>query len=182
MAAKKKVRKSTPKKKTAKPRRPVAALKHLPLVGTYIERENAIIGAYMNSADGKDLEAVLVPCDGDRKPLILTDREYGCYGTDIKGAGSWTDDIANTAAMAKAGSKLAQELQKLGAALPAKLTLAAVFANLKHLFPGDWFWSSTQYDAHSAWVQDFEYGYVYDWRKPNAGKAFPVRRVSASSL
>lgn len=182
MAAKKKVRKSPPKKKAAKPRRPLAALKHLPLVGTYIERENAIIGAYMNSADGKDLEAVLVPCDEDHKPLILTDREYGCYGTDIKGATSWTDDAANTAAMAKAGSKLAQELHKLGAALPAKLTLAAVFANLKHLFPGDWFWSSTQNGAHGAWGQTFENGNVYCWSMYSTFKAFPVRRVSASSL
>lgn len=183
MAAKKKTRKTTATpKKTAKAKRPLAALKHLPLVGTYIARENAIIGAYMNSADGKDLEAVLIPCDKDRKPLILTDREYGCFGTDIKGATSWTDDAANTAAMAKEGSKLAQEIQKMGAALPAKLTLAAVFANVKHLFPGDWFWSSTQNGSHGAWAQRFEYGSVCCWGKDCTNEAFPVRRVIASSL
>lgn len=182
MTAKKKARKIAKTKTPAKKVRPLAALKHLPVIGTYIERENAVVGAYMNSVDGKDVDAVLLPCDGNRKPIILDSRGYGCFGDDLKGAVSMTDDAANTKAMAKAGSALAKEIIKLDGALPAKHTLMAIYANLKHLFGSGWFWSSSQFDARYAWVQGFDYGNVNTWYKYTSIKAFPVRRVNASTL
>lgn len=154
----------------------------LPSPGTYLSRYDAIVGGYIRSLDGQGLDAVLVPADAKGQPVILEEVEYGCYGTNVSGANSEDDGEANTKALAAAGSLLAQKMLELKAALPAKAELMTSWANIRSLFPQSVFWSSTQDDSHNAWGQFFEYGYVNYWSKDSTNKAFPVRRVSASSL
>ena len=159
----------------------------LPALGSYIEALNCRIGAYVPSLDCTGVDVLLLPCDADHNPIILTDQAYGEFGVD-HGASSDTDGQANTDAMAKAGSALANAIIALSTPeqprmfLPAKRDLVAIWASCKELFDDSFYWSSTQDGAHYAWGQNFGYGNVYYWDKGSASKAFPVRRISASSL
>ena len=172
-------KKSKTKKAPARKSKPKLVVGSLPVIGQYLVSANGFVGAIVASLDGKGLDALIVASNAERKPYLLEDMQYGCYGTEIKGADSLTDGQANTDAMAKAGSELAKKILALKAFLPAKHDLMAIYANCKHLnlFPDAWFWSSTQFVSSYAWLQHFSHGYVLSWRKDNAYKAFPVRRV-----
>jgi hypothetical protein len=53
---------------------------------------------------GKPHLLIVAPkADGEHEPI-----EYGCYGTLVRGAGSFNDGIANTRALARAGSDMAK--------------------------------------------------------------------------
>lgn len=81
--------------------------------------------------------------DGKRYMLITAGREHelegewGEYGTKIEGADSFTDGRANTAAMAAAGSELAQQVLALSIgghndwAIPARDQQELQYRNLK---------------------------------------------------
>jgi Protein of unknown function (DUF1566) len=105
----------------------------------------------------------------------------------VAAATSFNDGPANTTAMAKAGSKLAQWAQALRLAehddwyLPSRLELLIAFGALPttDVFAKDWYWSSTQCASLNdyAWFQDFGYGYQYDIREDVKLRARAVRRL-----
>ena len=113
----------------------------------------------------------------------------------VAGATSYCDGLANTKAMAKAGSALAKKILKLkigGYAdwhLPSRLQSLLAFHELaaaKLFAPGgsesyerEWHWTSTQpaEDADSAWVQGFNYGNQYSYHKANEWRARAVRMI-----
>lgn len=113
----------------------------------------------------------------------------------VTGATSYCDGLANTKAMAKAGSALAKKILKLkigGYAdwhLPSRLQSLLAFHELaaaKPFAPGgsesyerEWHWTSTQHaeDADYAWMQYFNDGYQGNYHKDNEWRARAVRMI-----
>lgn len=155
--------------------------KTLPTFGEIVPGEGGRLGAIMRGT--------LV--NGVRQPdyaVILADTEaptlaWGEYGKRVEGADSLTDGQTNTAAMLKAGSQAAKHVAALnidGHAdwyIPARGELWALRANVPELFAKEWHWSSTQYSADLAFVQDFENG-TSSWDlKVSEYRVRAVRRI-----
>ena len=116
--------------------------------------------------------------------------------TLVKGALSCSNGLANTAAMAKAGSELAKWAQALEIGgfsdwhLPSRLESLLMFGELRSLeafAPGeedgiarDWYWTSTQYagEPSYAWYQGFNTGYQGNGLKDDSLRARAVRRFA----
>jgi hypothetical protein len=113
---------------------------------------------------------------------------WGPSRKKVDGALSAYDGLANTRAMAEAGSKLGKwaldlriggfddwYLWSRGEAL---LGYAAALEG-NEAFERDVYWTSTQYagDAEGAWYQYFEYGTQGYWLKSDKDRAVAVRRV-----
>lgn len=95
----------------------------------------------------------------------LEDREWGERGQDVPGATSKSDGLANTRAMAAAGSQVATDVLALTINgltdwhIGSQADMHVAFANCAELFEeGDWYWTSTQLDRGFAFVQDFADG------------------------
>lgn len=148
---------------------------------------------------------------------------WGKSGTDVPGARSFFDGLANTLAMAEAGSKLARQALALNlggftdwylpardelellyrhlkptteenwryrgdnpssipvgyaysAELPAQTTAEAFRADGAEALADEWYWSSTQLSAHTAWDQFFGIGGQYFDYKGDEYRARVVRR------
>jgi hypothetical protein len=67
---------------------------------------------------------------------------------------------------------------KQEANLPTRQEQALLYANLKGQFSTEWYWSSEQYAASSAWDQYFNNGYQFSSSKSHEGRARAVRRLS----
>ncbi len=121
-----------------------------------------------------------------------------CWNDSLKnvaGATSYCDGLANTKAMAKAGSELAKKMLALRIGgfsdwhLPSRLQLLVAYYELasvkafaegaKEAFDRNWYWSSTQHAEYAdyAWGQDFGYGGQDFWNKGNNGRARAVRTI-----
>lgn len=113
----------------------------------------------------------------------------------VAGATSYCDGLANTKAMAKAGSELAKKVLALRIDgfddwhLPSRLQMllahhelagAKAFApGKKEAFEHSWYWSSTQHAEHAdyAWGQGFGYGSQDYYHKDVEFRARAVRRI-----
>ena len=118
----------------------------------------------------------------------IANTHWGEYGKKIKGADSYFDGRANTAAMVAADNDLGKRIRALqieGHAdyhLPSQAEIHLMAANLKDQFnQDDWFWTSTHYSADHAWMQDFLDGGQGGSRKSNAGRARAVRMIRISA-
>src|SRR5579859_2633693 len=80
---------------------------------------------------------LMLVTDSDGSPIVLDEMVWGTYGKEIKGADSYTDGIANTDAMVKAGCELAKKVRAYDSDcyLPALCELQAVFANNRGQLP-----------------------------------------------
>ena len=114
---------------------------------------------------------------------------------NVSGTTSYCDGLANTKAMAKAGSELAKRMLSLQIGgfddwyLPSRLELLLAYHELKaskvfsvgakQAFESLWYWSSTQHaeSAAYAWNQHFGDGYQYYSHKGNEFRARAVRRI-----
>jgi hypothetical protein len=114
---------------------------------------------------------------------------------NVSGATSYCDGLANTKAMAKAGSELAKRMLSLQIGgfddwyLPSRLELLLAYHELKaskvfsvgakQAFESLWYWSSTQHaeNAGYAWRQLFGYGSQFSHHKANEFRARAVRRI-----
>lgn len=127
----------------------------------------------------------------------LVDQVYHSSFDRIKGALSLEDGLANTRAMTKAGSVLAQKMLELRFGghkdwcLGARDQAYTAWKNLKFnaagaallkkkgggAFADAVYWTSTQYAAYDdyAWVQDFYNGYQNYWLKDYRGRGRAVR-------
>ncbi len=117
--------------------------------------------------------------------------KWGEYGEDVA-ATHRTDGLANTKAMAEAGSALARQALALDLRgfgdwyLPSQHEQALQFFSMstaatyqpgeENSFAREWYWSSTQYSPDGAWVQGFVGGGQDDGRKGGAYRARAVRR------
>jgi hypothetical protein len=109
---------------------------------------------------------------------------WGKYGKAIKGAESLHDGVANTAAMAKAGSAAAKAVLAHNPDwyLPSRIEALQLFAMLKAQVGEGRAWSSTQCSAHYAWSQFFAYGYQGTLSKDAELRAVAVRRLVLQSF
>ncbi len=114
---------------------------------------------------------------------------------NVSGAMSYCDGLANTQAMAKAGSELAKKVLALRIGgfedwhLPSRLQLLVVYHELaavkafaegaKEAFDRAWYWSSTQHAEYAvyAWDQYFGGGYQYCLLKNYEWRARAVRTI-----
>lgn len=107
---------------------------------------------------------------------------WGERGKIVCGAGHDRDGMANTVAMADAGSALAKnilDLQHEGHNdwyLPSRQELAMCWMNTDGMFSKEWHWSSTQYSADYAFNQIFNVGFQLDAFKYYSFRARAVRR------
>lgn len=145
------------------------------------------IGQHWAEADGIYAGAVAYP-NGSiagviwANDLTLTDMPWGKYGQHIEGADSLHDGLANTQAMAAAGSALAKAVLAAGAYIPARIEALQLFAALKDQLAGGAAWTSTQYSAHTAWYQTFGYGGQNVYSKDSGLRAVAVRRLILQSF
>ena len=113
----------------------------------------------------------------------------------VTGALSYADGLANTRAMAEAGSELAKKILDLRIGgfddwhLPSRLQQLVSFYELQsaavfargglEAFERDWYWSSTQHAAGAdwAWVHYFYNGYQDVSHKDTNYRARAVRRI-----
>ncbi|MBI3444392.1 MAG: DUF1566 domain-containing protein [Magnetospirillum sp.] len=121
---------------------------------------------------------------------------------DVPGACSLLDGLANTQAMAEAGSEIAQTILDLvidgvgGWHIPAldqmtalrstampragivpAQSIAEVFQEgSDDAFRRDWYWTSTQDNSGSAWLQSFLYGYQTNTSKGSRNRVRAVRK------
>ncbi|PHM20965.1 MAG: hypothetical protein CK604_00715 [Curvibacter sp. PD_MW3] len=109
---------------------------------------------------------------------------------DVPGATSESDGLANTLAMAEAGSPLGQAALACRSGgfddwyVPARVGALLQYGNLKprldaaEAFDTDyWHWTSTQYSRDTAWSQGFYDGYTLSYGKSwSGGAARFVRR------
>jgi hypothetical protein len=105
----------------------------------------------------------------------------------IDGANSYCDGMANTQAMAAAGSKLAKWALALQIAgkddwhLPSRLESLVLFGELGKgdQFVREWYWTSTQCEPNPgyAWFQSFVSGYQDGTHKDDELRARAVRSI-----
>lgn len=145
----------------------------LPLPGQLCEAEGGIFDGIIIGDDGRAHLQFSAPrgSEGDMKDVT-----WGEYGKDT-GATSDRDGLANTKAMAEAGSETAIKVLALDFnghsdwQIPAPLQARLQFTNSAHHFDtDDWYWLSKQYSPYSAWCQTFGGG-----DRNDDGKSYTAR-------
>ncbi|MCW5648380.1 MAG: hypothetical protein KIS62_01405 [Ramlibacter sp.] len=131
---------------------------------------------------------------GPKAECEVTDLVWSPDHTDVSGAVSGFDSLANTRAMADAGSPLAQAAVacRVGGfddwAVPAQGSLLMQWDMRAALpkaqaFAKNWYWSSTQYSRDFAFGQNFANGTTSNFSESWAGgRARFVRRFPIESL
>jgi hypothetical protein len=132
--------------------------------------------------------------DGDWHIILATDPSadvqdcaWGPYGKDVPGAKSYGDGLANSRAMAEAGSDLAKAMLALNIEGHADWYLMSAdearlaFIAARNHMPKEWHWTSTQYSATGAWSQLFDGGSQGIYGKVYQGRARAVRRFKLSA-
>jgi hypothetical protein len=144
-------------------------------------------GVYLGLHQGEHLVAMTAP------EYNFTGA-WGEYGQNVTGAQSRTDGMANTKAMAAAGSAIATKVLTLGfdgredLFIPSQAQLQHAYATAPDAFEkSGWYWSSTQDSSGSAFVQDFEFGgslwSIKDYEhRVRAFRAIPLQPLITSTL
>jgi len=167
-------------KATAIDRKVVIAPNHLRL-GEFCEPYGGVFAGLVRGDQGKPDFYLFVPPG----PEAETSAKWGGYNEDEPGATSNNDGLANTIALCDSkidhpAAKFARGLTLYGLDdyyLPSRNELRVCFTNCPELFAKEWYWSSTQSSAHSAWIQDFGNGYALYARKDDDYRVRAVRRL-----
>ena len=153
----------------------------LPALGALWSEQGGHFAGITLDAAGNPF-ALIVPPKGAGE---FQDLAWGPYGKDVPGCAHFTDGLANTQALlaAKTEHPAAKACSGFGDTdhadwyLPAAGELQLAHMHCKDLFEQDgWYWTSTQYDRTSAFVQDFEFGDSYDRNKVTQRRVRAVRR------
>ncbi|MCO6057347.1 DUF1566 domain-containing protein [Pseudomonas sp. MOB-449] len=154
---------------------------YIPALGQYWPGEGGVNAGLMRGHDGTPDYYLIVPFGDDAE---FEDLAYGGRGTEVDGAASPWDGLANTRALLASGNehpaaKAADGFTREGHLdfyLPARRELQLCEANVPEVFSKVWHWSSTQYSAHGAYYVYFTDGYQYYGVKYYEGRVRPVRR------
>jgi hypothetical protein len=127
---------------------------------------------------------VLIVSPKDEGEIAST--KWGSTKKNIAGADSYSDGLANTIAMAEAGSELGKWACGLRIDghddwhVPSRLQALILFGEVPDQFERDWYWTSSQVkgNAQYAWFQYVVSGHQHDGRKSYALRARAVRRVA----
>jgi hypothetical protein len=151
-----------------------------PAIGEYWAGQGGIYAGLMRGRDGApDYHLVLAT---DPKS-VFTKRAIGTYGTEVEGAASDHDGLANTKAFAQAGSDLCREILALEIDghsdfyLPSRIESRLLWCNVPELFEKEWYLTSTQGASNGAWLQGFFHG-----TQSNGGKKFEARARAVRRL
>jgi hypothetical protein len=134
-----------------------------PRIGEYWKGQGGVLVGIGRGYDGAKDHYLILPT----YPHIAKGKKrmLGTYGTDVAGASSDHDGMANTIALAKAGSELCQEILNMEIEghkdlyLMSRADARLCMANVPQLFKKDeWHLLSTQYSSYHAWYQYFGYG------------------------
>ena len=153
-----------------------------PIPGQYWPAEKGWYAGICRSEDGLSGWHLILPKGAK---FYFKDVTWGERGQDVAAAENNFDGLANTVAMAEAGSALAIKIRKLpgDCYLPSRFESALIYAMLRDQIElGDWYWTSTQTSAGNAWVQNFGNGDQYYYGKGGTGRARAVRRLSLQSF
>jgi hypothetical protein len=153
-----------------------------PRIGEYWKGEGGVLVGIGRGYDGAKDHYLILPTD----PRIAKGKKrmLGTYGTDVAGATSDHDGMANTIAYAKAGSELCQEILDMEIEghkdlyLMSRADARLCMANVSELFEKEWYLTSTQYSSITAWSQSFDNGTQYTNDKKFEALWRPVRRIS----
>jgi hypothetical protein len=156
-------------------------LTDLPQVGQLIDGEGGVFAGLLPVSPDARPAALIVP---SYPALSFSGVAWGERGVDIQGATDDNDGRGNTAAMAEAGNETAQRILQLEVDghkdwyWPARNELRLAYITAKHLFlMDDWYWSSTQSSAVTAWYQYFISGGQDDYDKSVSARVRAVRRL-----
>jgi hypothetical protein len=153
----------------------------VPRIGEYWEGQGGVlVGIGRGYGSAKD-HYLILPTD----PRIAKGKKrmLGTYGTDVAGADSDHDGMANTIAFAKAGSELCQEILDMEIEghkdlyLMSRADARLCMANVPELFEKEWYLTSTQYSSDHAWSQGFLNGTQGTDLKKFEALWRPVRRL-----
>jgi hypothetical protein len=152
-----------------------------PRIGEYWKGQGGVLVGIGRGYDGAKDHYLILPTD----PRIAKGKKrmLGTYGADVPGASSDHDGMANTIALAKAGSELCQEILDMeidghkDLYLMSRADARLCMANVPELFEKEWYLTSTQCSSDNAWDQLFN-----DGGQNADGKKFealwrPVRRI-----
>ena len=160
----------------SKPEEPIAAR---PNIGEYWEGQGGIYVGRGRGHDGGRDYSLILPTD---KSTIFEKRSLGTYGTDVTGATSDHDGMANTTALAIAGSNLCVEALSVEIEghkdfyLMSRTDARLCWANAPELFEKEWYLTSTQYSSTIAWLQLFSDGHTGNYYKNFEARARFCRR------
>jgi hypothetical protein len=154
----------------------------IPRLGEFWQGQGGFYAGTVRGMDGKNDHHLIVSPDDLGE---IKEAEWGCKGNEIKGADSDWDGLSNTRAMADAGSELAKTIIAMEIDghkdwyLPARKEARLCQINCQNQFDHDsWYWTSTQYSAYLAFIQDFGDGHQHDGLKGSSYRARAVRRLS----
>lgn len=154
----------------------------VPPLGTLWPEQGGIYLGLMRGVDGKPDYHLITP-DGEGGDV--PDLEWGAYGKDEPGAKCRRDGLANTLALVASehthpAAEAVAKLQINGFTdwyLGSQAEMDLLTANAPELLvEGDWYWTSTQYSAGYAWVQDAD-GDASIYDKDSEFKARAFRRL-----
>jgi hypothetical protein len=153
----------------------------LPQVGQMLEEQRGIFLGLFPDDNGGNYGLILPTGEG----ADLGNHEWGLYCTDVPGATSNTDGLANTRAMADAGSEvaklaLAAEVDGLGGLyIPSRHEARLAYLVAADRFDASvWHLTSTQRSARLAWTQHFGGGLQDTTSKSVEARVRLVRRFT----
>jgi hypothetical protein len=157
-----------------------APLSAIPRIGERWTGEGGYYAGVMRGVDGPDYHLIVSDGAGNFKDI-----EWAPRPNDTAAIAD-CDGLKNTCALLASDAKYpaAAKCAEFSCEghndyyLPARRELSLCFANVRELFDtDDWYWSSTQYSAVSAWCQNFDGG-GQSWRYKSYGsRVRAVRRV-----
>ena len=163
---------------------PRAATIAPPAIGQAWPGQGGIYAGVFRGAEGQsDYHLILAE-------QALGELPWGGSGIEVAGCANARDGRANTQALvqAPASHPAAEACAALCVDghsdfyLPARFELALLYAHLQDRFEKTWHWSSTQYSARYAWIQDFDNGNQDDYDKGYEARVRAVRRFNLESF
>jgi hypothetical protein len=159
---------------------PAAGILVPPRIGEYWKGQGGIYVGIGRGHEGIPDHHLILATDAKS---IFTKRALGTYGVDVTGATSDHNGMANTIALADAGSDLCKEIRSLvidghdDFYLMSRTDARLCLANVPEQFEKEWYLTSTHYSSSNAWTQNFDGGFqCYDFKKFEA-RARAVRRL-----
>ena len=157
-----------------------ARAEEAPRIGEYWKGQGGIYVGVGRGYDGMPDHRLILPTD---PKAIFEKRALGTYGVDVKGACSDHNGMANTIALAEAGSDICKEILALEIEghkdfyLMSRTDARLCMANVADQFEKEWYLTSTQYSSGGAWGQGFDDGSQDYFYERYEALVRPVRRL-----
>lgn len=159
---------------------PAAAPGTVPRIGQFWPGQGGIYAGQQPGGDARGDPHIILAVD---PRAVFVKRMLGTYEIDVTGATSDYDGLANTIALAAAGSELCKEILALEIdghkdwGLMARRQASLCWANVPEQFEKEWYLTSTQYSSGYAWLQLFSYGVTVSYGKKFEARCRVVRRL-----